>query len=283
MGGWEEIGLVRSPEGSLIPNKMLAGPDVIPYVWNNLWGMQDLAYRLANAGYPVVLCHVTNFYLDLAYNKAPYEPGLYWGGFVDTKSAWHYNPYDVFKSTIKDNMGRLVDTEVEYAKMERINKNSRDKILGIQAQLWGETILGPEMLEYSLLPKLAGFAESAWAKERIWETTPDKQLREKQIAEDWNAFANALAVHELPRLSVLFGGYNYRIPPPGALLKNNKLFANTEYPGLIIRYTTDGTEPDEKSPVYSEAVDVSVNQVTLKSFDLSGQSSRTITVSNENN
>lgn len=283
MGGWEEIGLVRSPEGLLIPNKMLAGPDVIPYVWNNLWGMQDLAYRLANAGYPVVLCHVTNFYFDLAYNKAPYEPGLYWGGFVDTKSAWHYNPYDVFKSTIKDNMGRLVDIEVEYAKMERLNKNSRDKILGIQAQLWSETILGPEMLEYSLLPKLAGLAESAWAKERIWETTMDKQLREKQIAEDWNAFANALAVRELPRLSLLFGGYNYRIPPPGAILKNNKLFANTEYPGLIIRYTTDGTEPNEKSPVYSEAVDVIVNQVTLKSFDLSGRGSRTITVSNKNN
>ncbi|GIS72722.1 MAG: hypothetical protein CM1200mP10_22990 [Candidatus Neomarinimicrobiota bacterium] len=31
--------------------------------------------------FEVVMCKVTNFYFDFAYNKDPQEPGLYWGGF----------------------------------------------------------------------------------------------------------------------------------------------------------------------------------------------------------
>lgn len=277
MGGWEEIALVNDEKGKHVPNKMLAGDDVIPYVWNNLWGSQDLAYRLANAGYPVVLCHVTNFYFDLAYNKDPLESGLYWAGFVNTRSAWHYNPYDVFKTTLKDNMGRNINPEVEYKNMERLRPENRNKILGVQAQLWSETILGAEMLEYYLLPKLIGFSESAWASERIWETSPNPMLRATQVEEGWNAFANAIGHRELPRLSVLFGGYNYRIPMPGAIIEDGMLKANIEFPGLIIRYTLDGSEPDAHSAEFTAPIKVGEARVKLRAFDKSGRASRIVT------
>ncbi len=276
MAGWEEVALKADASGHHVPNPDFANGPVIPYVWNNLWGMQDLGYRLANRGFPVILCHVTAFYFDLAYNKDPEEPGLYWGGFVNTRSAWHYNPYNVFWTTLKDNMGREIDTDLEYQDMERLNVSARENILGLQAQLWSETILSTDMLEYYLLPKLIGFAESAWAKERVWETTPDPELRQKQVEEMWNIFANKLAQHELPRLSHIFGGYNYRIPPPGAVIKDDMLKANTEFPGLIIRYTTDGSTPDANSPIYQEAVSAGNQSVKLKAFDASGRSSRTV-------
>jgi len=278
MAGWEEVALIEDEIGRHVPNTAFADGTVIPFVWNNLWGAQDLAYRLANRGFPVVLCHVTAFYFDLAYNKDPKEPGLYWGGFVNTRDAWHYNPFDVFKTTTHDNMGRAIDIETEYRNMERLNPAARNKIMGVQAQLWSETILNPEMLEYYLLPKLVGFAESAWAMERIWETTADKNLRNRQVEEQWNVFANALGQRELPRLAKLFGGYNYRIPTPGAVLKDGLLEANVEFPGLQIRYTTDGSEPQHDSSLYTGKIKLSVDSVKLKAFDASGRSSRTVIV-----
>jgi len=55
------------------------------------------------------------------------------------------------------------------------------------------------------------------------------------------------------------------------------LKANSELPGLIIRFTTDGTEPTGTSTEYKGPVAVSAN-VLLKSFDASGKSSSTVNV-----
>jgi hexosaminidase len=246
----------------------------------------DLGYRLANAGYNVVLCNVSNFYFDLAYNKDPQEPGLYWAGFVDTRHAWTFAPYDMFKTTTKNSMGQALNLETgnmtagDKSKIivEHLKPASRKNILGVEAQIWSETIKGREMLEYYMLPKLIGFAESAWAAERKWETIENKTERDAHIQKGWNVFANTLAKRELPRLTYLNGGYNYRVPSPGAVIENGKLMANTAYPGLIIRYTTDGTEPAVNSKKYEGAVNVS-GTINIKCFDEAGKPSRTVRVS----
>lgn len=279
MAGWEEVALEEAPDGGHIPNTRFADGNVIPYVWNNLWGAQDLAYRLANRGFPVVLSHVTAFYFDLAYSKDPVEPGLYWAGFVNTRNAWFYSPYNVFQTTIKDNMGNSVDPETEYRGMERLTPAARENIMGVQAQMWSETIIGPERLEYYLLPKLAGFAESAWAAPRSWETTDGPVRSMEEVEQQWNQFANTLGQRELPRLSNLFGGFSYRIPPPGGIIENEKLLANVEFPGLMVRYTLDGSEPDENASLYTEPVPVAGETIKLKAFDATGKSSRTVNVS----
>jgi hexosaminidase len=100
--------------------------------------------------------------------------------------------------------------------------------------------------------------------------------REKRVAamdKDWNAFANIVGQRDLPRLDYLFGGFNYRLPPPGAVLKDGVLHANIDFPGLTLRYTTDGSEPGADSPVYEEPVEVS-GTVKLRSFDTRGRGSR---------
>ncbi len=278
MAGWEEVALQETEQGEHVPNTRFADGNVIPYVWNNLWGAQDLAYRLANKGFPVVLSHVTAFYFDLAYNKDPREPGLYWAGFVNTRDAWFYSPYNVFQTTIKDNMGQSVDPEKEYQGMEQLLPAARENILGVQAQLWSETIIGSERLEYYLLPKLVGFSESAWAAQRSWETAEGSIRSMDEVQQQWNQFANTLAQEELPRLSKLFGGFNYRVPPPGAIIENGMLLVNVEFPGLKVRYTLDGSEPNEDSPLYTEPITVSSEQVNLRAFDAAGSSSRTYTL-----
>ncbi|MFN2395847.1 MAG: family 20 glycosylhydrolase [Bacteroidales bacterium] len=278
MAGWEEVALKDDAAGNNIPNITFADGNVIPYVWNNLRGAQDLAYRLANRDFPVVLCHVTSFYFDLAYNKDPEETGLYWGGFVKTRDAWHFNPYDVFKSTTEDNMGRPINIDTEYRYMDRLNPAARENILGVQAQLWSETIVTPDLLEYYLLPKLIGFAETAWVKKRIWENTPGHNFRNRQVQTEWNAFANALGKRELPRLAYLFGGFNYRVPTPGVVLYDGFLEANTEFPGLQIRYTVDGSEPGPESALFTGKIKLSVDSLRVKTFDTAGRSSRTLFV-----
>ena len=78
----------------LIPNPDFADRGWRAYVWNNVpgCGAEDLAYRLANGGYKVVLCPVSNLYFDLAWNQNPEEPGLDWGGYVDLQEAVRVHP-----------------------------------------------------------------------------------------------------------------------------------------------------------------------------------------------
>lgn len=270
--GWEEVALTKTADGKYVPNPEFVGRRVVPYIWNNLFD-PDLGNRLANAGYPVVLCNVSNFYFDMAYNNDPQEPGLYWAGYVDTRNNWAFAPYDMFKTTYKTAMGK----PLSFAGLERMKPEARKNIRGVEAQLWSETVKGRAMAEYDILPKLLGFAESAWAPERRWETLENASVREKAISQGWNVFANTLAQRELPRLARLNGGYNYRLPVPGAVIQNGLLKANVELPGLQIRYTTDGSEPTGKSALYNEPVNVS-GAIKLKSFDAAGRSSRTVTI-----
>ncbi len=261
--GWEEVAMKKQDKG-YIPHPDFTTKNVRPYVWQNLWGLQDLGNQLANAGYPVVLCNVTNFYFDLAYNKDPSEPGLYWGGFIDTKKAYDAMPFDILTSTNIDPMGNPLSPD---ASMERLTAKGKANILGIQGQLWSETIKGGEMLEYYYMPKLLGLAERAWAK----------QATKAQLETNWNTFANTIAQRELPRFSHLFGGYNYRIPTPGAIIKDGKLYANMSLPGFAIRYTVDGSAPTVESPLYEAGVAVK-GTTQVAAFDSSGRSSKVVTL-----
>jgi hexosaminidase len=270
--GWEEIAMDFREDGSWIPNVEFANSHVVPYIWNSLWGAEDLGNRLANAGYPVVLCNVTNFYFDLAYNKDPREPGLYWGGFVDTRDAFEFVPYDVFRSIERKANGELYD-DADFVGKEMLTTEGRRDILGMQGQLWSETLKGQDMLEYSYLPKMLGLAERAWYGQADWGDIADRRARNEAVDRAWNAFANALGRTEFARLDRLNGGYNYRLAPPGAKVEDGRLVVNTAYPGMVVRYTTDGSEPTANSPLYSEPLDIAAEIVKLSTFDSRGRSS----------
>lgn len=280
--GWEEVALIKGEGGIYHPNNALATENIVPYIWNNLFD-PDLSYRLANAGFKIVLCNVTNFYFDLAYDKDPNEPGLYWAGFVNERDAWSFAPFDLAKTTTHDALGRKLSLVYSPSNqpgdvvIERLKPDAQANILGVEAQLWSETVKGREMMEYYVLPKLMGFAESAWAQPRAWEKIESKEQRETIMTREWNVFANGLGKRELPRLTYLNGGYHYRVPVPGAVIEKGQLKANTAYPGLEIRYTLDGSEPTRESPLYTKEVPVSA-AVTLRAFDSSGKGSRSVKV-----
>ncbi|MFN8345941.1 MAG: family 20 glycosylhydrolase [Spirosomataceae bacterium] len=275
--GWEEIAMRKTMldgKNHIIPNPDFVGQDVQVDVWNNVlgWGAEDLAYRLANAGYKVVLSCVTHQYFDMSYYKAFDEPGYYWGAYVDVDKPFSFIPYDYFKNSKEDRLGNPLDRSIFNGK-ERLTDYGKQNIVGIQGLLWSETVNSPERMEYMLLPKLIGMAERAWAPSPTWTETNDDAAYQKA----WSVFANQLGKRELPRLDFLAGGYAYRVPSAGAVVENNLVKANVQLPGFTIRYTTDGSEPTSTSALYTQPLPIS-KSIKLKVFTAAGRAGRTVEV-----
>ncbi|MDX5419619.1 MAG: family 20 glycosylhydrolase, partial [Hymenobacteraceae bacterium] len=282
LSGWEEIGLTKVKQNGrnvYVPNPDFKGKNFHVDVWNNLWGAEDLAYRMANAGYKVVLTNASNLYLDLTYQKAYEEPGLYWAGYLDLDKPFYFIPYDYMKNQKVDTDNKPINPAIFKGK-EQLTAFGRSNIVGLQAPLWSEMIKTPERLEYMLLPKLLGLAERAWAPDPAWATEPDAAKGETAYNQAWSAVVNVLGKRELPRLSHYAGGFQYRIPTAGAMVENGKVLANVQLPGFTIRYTTDGSEPTEKSKVYTGPISEK-GEVKLKVFSPSGRSGRVVTVVNK--
>jgi hexosaminidase len=275
--GWEEIVLNKDSANNIAINPKFVGKNILPLVWDNTGDNIDLGYRIANAGYPVVLCNVTNLYFDLAYNTDPSEPGLYWGGFQDAIDPYVMTPFDVYKSANFDMFGRFSEKEESFSGKERLKPEARKNIVGLQAQLWSETLKGPKMMEYYTVPKLFAFAEKAWAAAPAWENETDISKRVAGTWKGWGELSNRIGQNELERIDRLFGNYNYRIAAPGAVIEEGMLKANSAFPGLIIRYTTDGSEPDGNSTEYKEPVKVD-GKVNVRAFNKAGRGSKTFVV-----
>src|SRR5437762_12243116 len=131
--GEEEIAVRKTQRGGKetnIPNPDFAARGWRAYVWNNVpgGGAEDLAYRLANGGYDVVLSPVSNLYFDLAWNENPEETGLDWGGYVDLRKPFDFIPFDYYRNV-------RVDPSVFVGK-DRLTDYGRAHIVGIQGNLW---------------------------------------------------------------------------------------------------------------------------------------------------
>jgi hexosaminidase len=281
VAGWEEIALAKEKVGDktvIKPNPEFVNANFRPYVWNNVWGwgQEDFAYRLANAGYQVVLCNVTNLYFDLAYEKDPSEPGYYWGGFLTTRKPFDFVPLDIYANATVNGWGQPLDAE-SVAGMARLTPEGRKNIIGIQGQIWGENARSKERVEHYFAPRALSFAERAWAKDPEWTEIADPEKRKARMDADWNVFANRLAQRDLVRLDGLDGGYGYRVPVPGARIENGRLHANISLPGFSVRYTLDGSEPTIESPPYREPVEAK-GTVKLAAFTSTGRRGRVISV-----
>lgn len=277
VSGWEEIVLNKDNAGNTTVNTKFLGKNILVLVWDNTDENIDLGYRIANAGYRVVLCNVTNLYFDLAYNSDPTEPGLYWGGFQDAIDPYVMIPLDVYKSANFDMFSRLNNKEEQYPGKARLKPDKSKNIVGLQAQLWSETVKGGLAMEYYVVPKIFAFSEKAWAKAPIWETEKNIAKRNAEILKGWDEFSNRIGQHEFSRLDQFFGQYNYRIPPVGAVIENGMLKANIAFPGLIIRYTTDGSEPTSQSTQYTIPVKVN-GEVKVRAFNQLGRGGKVFSV-----
>lgn len=276
LSGWEEIGMKKTlvnGKKQMVLDERFVNENFHTDVWNNLHGNEDLAYKMANAGYKVVLTNVTNMYLDLAYNESYNEPGQYWGGYVDVGKPYSFIPYNYYKNQKEDFLGKPLKLGFFDGK-EKLTDEGKKNIVGIQAPLWSEIIKTTNDFEYLLLPKLFGLAERAWAADPQWATEPDLVKSEELYQKDWAVFTNILSKKELPRLDNYAKGFNYRIPTVGIISEGGTVKANTQFPDFTIRYTLDGTEPTSNSPIYRNQVVNSAN-LKLRVFNAVGRGGKT--------
>ncbi|RZQ53062.1 beta-N-acetylhexosaminidase [Pseudoalteromonas phenolica] len=206
-------------------------------VWDNIWewGVADRAHRLANNGYQVILSHGTHLYFDHPYEAHPEERGYYWATrYTDTKKTFSYMPDDVYANAdYTRSREPIVNLEAlvgrELPKLEK-----PENILGIQGQVWSETIRTEDQVLRMVFPRILAVAERAWHK-ASWEGS---KIEPKAFAKDWHTYAAALSVKELAKLER--DGVNVNLPVPGAKVENGQLVANAAFPHLAIQYSTDG-------------------------------------------
>ena len=284
VSGWEEAGMRKTyldGKPHYIANPDFADDHFQLHVWNNVigWGAEDLAYKLANGGYKVVLSPVSNQYFDLAYNSSYYEPGYKWGGMVDVDKPFYFIPYDFLKNVKEDGQGRPIK-DLDQSKMIRLTDYGKSNIVGLQGLLWSENNISKERLEYMMLPKMLGLAERAWAQEPDWAVGEYSILNDLYYRNSWSQFANRVGKRELPRLTYYNGGFSYRIPEPGLKIRDGKVYANIQLPGLEIRYTKDGSDPVAGGSIYTSPI-TEKGKFRFAAFDVSGRRGRVVGVENK--
>ncbi|HZD70430.1 MAG TPA: family 20 glycosylhydrolase [Actinomycetes bacterium] len=136
--GKRAIGWQETAKGSLLPSS------VVQY-WD-INAPADSVRSAARRGAGVVLSPASKVYLDMKYDSGT-TLGLQWAGHVEVRDAYDWDP------------ARLLDGVGE------------NDVLGVEAQLWSETLRSVRDMEFMAFPRLPGVAEVGWSPEsvRTWD------------------------------------------------------------------------------------------------------------------
>ena len=281
MAGWEDILLdhsEKSQEETQIKSEHF-NYEMIPYVWNNSWGegREDMIYKFANLGFKTVMSNSSAFYFDMTDDKDMENFGLNWSGYVDYRDAWGTDPENVFANYSLNKKHGI--TPQYIAQREKLQTDKKTNLLGVQSQLWTETVRSASIFDELLLPNLAVFSERAWSARPHWMTMTNVEKQIKAMNLDWNLFANMLGQRSLPMLNSIYGDIAYDLPKPGAIIENDMLKVRVPFPGLKVRYTTNGLVPNQNDKLYHNPVLIPKNSnIVLRTFDVLGRGGRAISL-----
>lgn len=234
--GWEELGVGYDEDFNSEVSPVVGGVNC----WHNaLPGDRNVPNKAVRAGFPVILSSVDYFYVDQIYTYHPEENGLFWGGTVDEFRTLHGYP---------DVLCPPVD-------------GAKGKVIGVQGQLFGETIRNYPQVQTYLFPKMLGIAERGWNGKETYSDSEYNRL---------------LATKILPEL--VEKGVAIHLRAPGIISVNGKIRMNTPFEGGVVRYTLDGSEPTEASTVYEGefAVSENVKEIRARWYNLGTESLTTL-------
>jgi len=193
-------------------------PNAVVMSWRGLEG----GIEAAQLGHDVIMVPTSHAYFDYYQTTdTEYEP-LGIGGFIDVEKVYSLEPVPSV-----------------------LTEEQKVHILGAQANIWTEYIPDSDRIEYKLLPRLAALSEVQW-------TQPEKK--------DYKNFTQ-----RLPQLMQLYEreGYNYAkhifdLKADFTPDKENKAVKAelSVIDDAPIYYTLDGSEPTEKSFLYTGPVSI---------------------------
>ncbi|MFK7860164.1 MAG: family 20 glycosylhydrolase [Granulosicoccus sp.] len=195
----------------------------------------------SNRGFETVVAVPDFLYFDFPQEVDPEERGYYWATrSTDTRKVFGFAP---------ENLPQNAETSVNREGREWSATGTGDSqgFIGMQGQLWGETVRTAEQMEYMIFPRLLALAERAWHR-APWEldyqagrtfSGSSNLVSKDTLNTDYAGFAQALALKELAKLDA--AGIRYRISVPGASDQGGMLEMNSDFPGLPLEYSTDGS------------------------------------------
>ncbi len=196
----------------------------------------------ARAGHDVVMSPTSHLYFDYYQGDPRFEP-LAIGGLLPLEQVYRFEPVP-----------------------DELTADEARHILGAQGNVWTEYLPTPAHVEYMALPRLLALAEVVWSP---------------RAARSWDAFVRRLParLRELDRI-----GVNYRVPHVAGLESDRLTLADrvtvtlsTPLPGAVIRFTTDGGDPDSTATPYTSPLVLPVTTegvvVTARAFLPGGRTS----------
>ncbi|NER10758.1 family 20 glycosylhydrolase [Muriicola jejuensis] len=138
--------IVRKHGKTMVGWDEIAEADVESSSIAQFWADAENATKAVNKGMKVILSPAKKAYLDMQYDTLS-KHGLHWAAYIPVDTAYIWNP-----ETYVPNI-------------------PKDRILGVEAPLWSETISNIQELEYLAFPRAIGYAELSWSQEenRDWE------------------------------------------------------------------------------------------------------------------
>lgn len=255
--GWED-GLMYDPNNTF-NREQLQNKRVIANAWDNIWeaGVADRAHRLANNGYDVVISGATHLYFDHPHEASAKERGYHWATrYTDLAKVFGFMPDNLYANADRTFIGAEITNLNGLVGRILPPLKKPEHVLGMQGQVWTETIRTKDQLQTMIFPRVMVLAERAWFKAGWEGDYPNAQQR----AAEWRDFSSTLVKKELPKLEL--AGAKFYLPPPGGLRINGKLRANSSLPELAIEYSIDG---GKQWISYQREVDVDGKPVLLRS------------------
>jgi len=281
MAGWEDVLLIHSEkeQSEISINNKLLKLDFTPYVWNNTWGgdREDMIYRLNNLGFKAIMSNSSAFYFDMTDDRDIENGGLSWSGYVNYKDSWGTEPLNVFANKVK--LEALGINKETVAQKEQLKPEAVSNFLGIQSQLWTETVNSEKWLDELFMPNLIVFAQRAWSAKESWIEKTTLEEQKPLLNKSWNLFVNNIGQRHLPMINNLYGGIQHDLPKPGGIIENGVLKVRQQFPGLEVRYTLDGSKPSKGDPLYLKPITIKDKaSISLRTFDTKSRGGRTIEI-----
>ncbi|MBK8267760.1 MAG: family 20 glycosylhydrolase [Planctomycetes bacterium] len=185
------------------------------------WRGMNGAIAAATSGHDVIASPTSHCYLDYAQCEPPDLPIL--SGYLPLETVYSFDP---------------MPESLTPAQMRHIR--------GIEGNIWSERA-PPERVDWQVFPRLCAIAEIGWSP---------------RDARDWNDFQRRMEAH-YGRFDAM--GVTYFIPSPKLAVpvapfaeKANIAFEDP-FRGGEIRYTTDGSDPTQRSARYDKPFELNAS------------------------
>ncbi len=131
--GWDEIAEMSFPTDKSIV-----------FWWRH--DRKDQLQKALDRNYSVVICPRIPYYFDFVQDES-HKTGRRWAGGAFS------------------NLEKVYNFKVENL----VNENNKNQVLGIQANLWTETVGTEQRLDFMIYPRISALAEAAWGQNNDYE------------------------------------------------------------------------------------------------------------------